>query len=144
MIDPQRVDDARRALGARLAGWRNARGVTQLALARRVPVSRTTIAGVETGRQCPDRVFWQRCESALEAGGELLAGYDDYRRLKQQLDQERVDAAQRARWGEVEDRMPSPGAFGVPAGEAERPLGDVGAVDGADGWGGLRDRRVTR
>ena len=137
MIDPQRVDDARRALGARLAGWRNARGVTQLALARRVPVSRTTIAGVETGRQCPDRVFWQRCEWALGAGGELLAGYDDYRRLKQQLDQERADAAQRARWGEVEDRMPPPGTHGVPAVEAERPLGDIGALDCADGRGGL-------
>ncbi|RBJ01169.1 hypothetical protein DRA43_19460 [Micromonospora provocatoris] len=65
MIDPQRVDDAKRALGARLAAWRNVRGLTQLALARRVPVSRTTIAGVERGQQCPDRIFWQRCEAAL-------------------------------------------------------------------------------
>ncbi|WP_328822388.1 helix-turn-helix transcriptional regulator [Micromonospora rubida] len=137
MIDPQRVDDARRALGARLAGWRNARGLTQLALAGRVPVSRTTIAGVETGRQCPDRVFWQRCELALGAGGELLAGYDGYRRLKQQLDQERADAAQRARWGEVEDRVPPAGVRGVPAVEAGRLPGDVGAVGEPGGPSGL-------
>lgn len=113
MIDPQRMADAKRALGARLAGWRHARGVTQLALARRVPVSRTTIAGVERGRQCPDRIFWQRCEAALGAGGELLAGYDDYRRLKQQLDQEKDEAAQRARWGEAEDRSLVSGPHGV-------------------------------
>lgn len=48
MIDPQRVDDAKRALGAGLARWRNASGLTQLALARRVPVARTTIAGTES------------------------------------------------------------------------------------------------
>ncbi|WP_232433872.1 helix-turn-helix transcriptional regulator [Salinispora arenicola] len=41
-------------IGARLARWRNARGLTQLALARRVPVARSTIAGAESGRQCPD------------------------------------------------------------------------------------------
>lgn len=93
MIDPQRVDDAKRALGAGLARWRNASGLTQLALARRVPVARSTIAGTESGRQCPDRIFWQRCELALAAGGELLAGYDDYQRIKQQLDQEKAEAA---------------------------------------------------
>ncbi|NIL58210.1 helix-turn-helix transcriptional regulator [Salinispora arenicola] len=101
MIDPQRVDDAKRALGAGLARWRNASGLTQLALARRVPVARSTIAGTESGRQCPDRIFWQRCELALAAGGELLAGYDDYQRIKQQLDQEKAEAAQRARWGRL-------------------------------------------
>lgn len=102
MLDPQRVDDAKRALGVGLARWRNASGLTQLALARRVPAARSTIAGTESGRQCPDRIFWQRCELALAAGGELLAGYDDYQRIKQQLDQEKAEAAQRARWGEVE------------------------------------------
>ncbi|WP_259275665.1 helix-turn-helix transcriptional regulator [Micromonospora chalcea] len=130
MIDPQRVDDAKRALGARLAAWRNVRGLTQLALARRVPVSRTTIAGVERGQQCPDRIFWQRCEAALAAGGELLADYDDYRRLKQQLDQEKVEAAQRMRWGEVEDRSLPAGTHGVPVTDpARESLRDLAATD---------------
>lgn len=130
MIDPQRVDDAKRALGARLAAWRNARGLTQLALARRVPVSRTTIAGVERGQQCPDRIFWQRCEAALAAGGELLADYDDYRRLKQQLDQEKVEAAQRVRWGEVEHYSLPAGTHGVPAAvTARESLRDLAAAD---------------
>lgn len=128
MIDPQRVDDAKRALGARLARWRNARGLTQLALARRVPVARSTIAGAESGRQCPDRIFWQRCELALAAAGELLAGYDDYRRIKQQLDQEKVEAAQRARWGEAEDRSLPTGPQGVSTVGAWRRLRDLGAA----------------
>ncbi|GAB3795602.1 helix-turn-helix transcriptional regulator [Micromonospora zhanjiangensis] len=129
MIDPQRVDDAKRALGAGLARWRNQRGLTQLALARRVPVARSTIAGAESGRQCPDRIFWQRCEMALAAGGELLAGYDDYRRIKQQLDQEKVEAAQRARWGEVEDCSLPAGAPGVSTIAGWRLLHDLCTVD---------------
>jgi DNA-binding XRE family transcriptional regulator len=133
MIDLQRVDDAKRAVGARLARWRNARGLTQLALAQRVPVARTTIAGVERGAQCPDRIFWQRCEAALAAGGELLAGYDEYRRLKQQLDQEKVEAAQHARWGEVEDRSLSAGGDDVSMVAARQPLRDLGTADPVPG-----------
>ncbi|WBB93447.1 helix-turn-helix transcriptional regulator [Verrucosispora sp. WMMC514] len=133
MIDPQRIAEAKRALGATLAAWRHARGLTQLELARRVPVSRTTIAGVEGGRQCPDRVFWQRCEAALAAGGELLAGYDEYRGLRQQLDQEKAEAAQRARWGEVEDQPPSAGVAGVATFAAGRPLRETATEGSAAG-----------
>ncbi|MGW0504802.1 helix-turn-helix transcriptional regulator [Micromonospora sp. NPDC003241] len=130
MIDPQRVHDAKVALGARLAGWRHARGLTQLALARRVPVSRTTIASVERGRQCPDRIFWQRCDANLAAGGELLAGYDDYRRLKRQLDLEKAEADQRARWGEAEDRS-------WPAGDGRASLTGAPKPTSVSGPGGL-------
>ncbi|WBB48428.1 helix-turn-helix transcriptional regulator [Verrucosispora sp. WMMA2044] len=130
MIDPQRIAEAKRALGSRLAARRHARGLTQLELARRVPVSRTTIAGVESGRQCPDRVFWQRCEAALGAGGELLAGYDEYRGLRQQLDHEKAEAAQRARWGEVEARPPSAGVAEVSMVAAGRPLRET-ATEGS-------------
>ncbi|MFK3980571.1 helix-turn-helix transcriptional regulator [Micromonospora sp. NPDC050397] len=99
MIDPQQVQDAKRTLGARLAERRNLRVLTQADLAARVHSTRSTVAGVERGDQVVDRVFWQRCETFLGAGGELLAGYDDYRRLKRRLDEEKADAGQRARWG---------------------------------------------
>jgi transcriptional regulator with XRE-family HTH domain len=129
MIDPQRVEDAKRALGEKLAKWRNARGLTQLALAGRVPISRTTVAGVEGGRQCPDRIFWQRCEIALSAGGELLAGYDDYRRLKQFHDRQKAEAAQRARWGEVEDNLSPTTGHGVSTIAVREPMRDSGIAD---------------
>ncbi|BCJ59581.1 hypothetical protein Jiend_30030 [Micromonospora endophytica] len=102
MIDPQQVQEAKRTLGAKLAERRNLRGLTQADLAARVHSTRSTVAGVERGDQVVDRVFWQRCETLLGAGGELLAGYDEYRRLKQRHDEEKVDAGQRARWGEAD------------------------------------------
>ncbi|MGC4855997.1 helix-turn-helix domain-containing protein, partial [Micromonospora sp. DT4] len=121
MIDPQQVQDAKRTLGARLAERRNLRGLTQAVLAARVHSTRSTVAGVERGDQVVDRVFWQRCETFLGAGGELLAGYDDYRRLKQRLDEEKADAGQRARWGEAERDLPQ--ALGdVPAGAGQDSL----------------------
>ncbi|MFI7438050.1 helix-turn-helix domain-containing protein [Micromonospora haikouensis] len=108
MIGPQQVQDAKRALGVKLAGRRNALGVTQADLAARVHSTRSTVAGVERGHQVVDRVFWQRCDGLLGSGGELLAGYDEYRRLKRRHDEERIEAGQRARWGEVERVVPPP------------------------------------
>ncbi|MEQ4300377.1 helix-turn-helix domain-containing protein [Plantactinospora sp. B6F1] len=123
MIDPQQVQDAKRAVGAKLAERRNSHGLTQAALAARVHSTRSTVAGVERGQQVVDRIFWQRCERLLGAGGELLAGYDEYRRLKQRHDQEKVDAGQRARWGEVE--RDSPPALGdVLTGTGREPFPD--------------------
>jgi transcriptional regulator with XRE-family HTH domain/tetratricopeptide (TPR) repeat protein len=147
-IDPQQVQEAKRRLGAKLAERRNLRGLTQADLAGRVHSTRSTVAGVERGDQVVDRVFWQRCETLLGAGGELLAGYDEYRRLKQRRDEEKVDAGQRARWGEAERDLAQ--ALGdVLAGAGQAPLPDswaawpsamsgglaAGLPDRSAGWG---------
>ncbi|NGM15011.1 helix-turn-helix domain-containing protein [Verrucosispora sioxanthis] len=143
MIDPQQVEDARRALGVGLGQRRRSRGLTQADVAERVYSTRSTIAGVERGQQVADRVFWRRCDRLLEAGGELLAGYDGYRDLKQRFDQERIEARQRARWGEVDDGSPQalvdvPVAGGLPSSGtvATTALADPSGGSPAPGLGG--------
>ncbi len=69
------VSQARLALGAQLAACRQAAGETQRSLARKLPYSRSTIAGVETGRQHAPLVFWQSCDELLGANGTLTDGY---------------------------------------------------------------------
>lgn len=98
-MDPQKLSDAKRALGRRLAGWRRTRGLTQDDVARLVYSTRSTVANVENGRQVVDRVFWGQCESLLRAGGELINGYDEYRALEVQHREAKAEAARHARWG---------------------------------------------
>lgn len=69
------VSQARLALGAQLAARRQAAGETQRSLAHKLPYSRSTIAGVETGRQHAPVAFWKSCDELLDAGGALLDGY---------------------------------------------------------------------
>ncbi|GHJ11250.1 hypothetical protein TPA0907_56170 [Micromonospora humidisoli] len=69
-------------------------------------------------------MFWQRCDEALRAGGELLAGYDEYRRLKQRHDEEKAEAGQRARWGEVA-RVQVPASGGTPTGTDQDSRADA-------------------
>lgn len=100
-MDPQQLSDVKRALGRRLAGWRTTRGLTQDDVARGVHSTRSTVANVESGRQVVDRVFWAQCESLLQAGGELITGYDEYRSLEIRHQEEKTEAARQARWGAV-------------------------------------------
>ncbi|WP_307871071.1 helix-turn-helix transcriptional regulator [Micromonospora sp. C51] len=93
----------KRALGRTLSRWRRARGLTQDDVARRIHSTRSTVANVECGRQVVDRVFWAQCESLLQAGGELIAGYDDYRSLEVRHRQEKADTARQARWAAALD-----------------------------------------
>lgn len=81
VIDPRRVQEAKRALCRKLAAGRTTRGLIQDDIAQRVYSTRSTVADVESGRQLVDRIFWQRCEAILDAGGELITGYEDYRSL---------------------------------------------------------------
>ena len=62
-----------RALGTRLAACRRAAGLTQAQLAVKAAVSRSTIANVETGRQHVQRRFWDSADTAVSAGGSLVA-----------------------------------------------------------------------
>lgn len=104
-VDPQQISDVKRTLGRRLAGWRKTRGLTQDDVARRVHSTRSTVANVESGRQVVDRVFWAQCDSLLQAGGELLTGYDEYRSLDVRQKEEKAEAARHARWGAVLDHQ---------------------------------------
>ncbi|MEV5695885.1 helix-turn-helix domain-containing protein [Micromonospora globbae] len=76
MTDPHDVGDAWRALGMQLAELRKAAGYTQHSLAPKIISARSTIANAETGRQRPDRSFWERCDEILQTGGILAASYD--------------------------------------------------------------------
>ncbi|SCL36056.1 AAA family ATPase [Micromonospora aurantiaca (nom. illeg.)] len=101
MSDAQRMRDAKKTLGRQLATWRTRRGLRQHDLADEIPMSRSTIAGVEAGAQVVDETFWSRCDSLLRADGELLATYRQYRALERRYQQERAEAARRKRWGPV-------------------------------------------
>ena len=73
MREPETVVSARRALGTRLAACRRVSGLTQAQLAVKAAVSRSTIANVETGRQHVQRRFWDSADTAVSAGGSLVA-----------------------------------------------------------------------
>lgn len=77
MREPEAITSARCALGTRLAAYRRAAGLTQMELASRIAFSRSTIANVETGRQHVPRGFWAGADTAVHAGGVLVAGCDD-------------------------------------------------------------------
>jgi DNA-binding transcriptional regulator YhcF (GntR family) len=71
--------DAARALSGSLAALRRAAGLTQPQLAEIVGMSITTIGHAETGRLWQSRRFWERADTAVYAGGQLLALHDAYR-----------------------------------------------------------------
>lgn len=73
---PTEIVALRRALGAELARYREASPLDQTQLGLRTNYSRTSISHIEHGRQFPDRRFWEAADSALGAGGALLARHD--------------------------------------------------------------------
>lgn len=70
------VADTERALSASLAARRRALGLTQVQFAAALGVSVTTVGHAETGRMWQSRQFWEKADSALDAGGELLKLHD--------------------------------------------------------------------
>jgi transcriptional regulator with XRE-family HTH domain len=72
---------AQAALGRRLRDLRKAAGLTQQQLAVAALTSRSSIACIETGRQNPDRTFWERADEATGSTGVLVAGCKDLRML---------------------------------------------------------------
>ncbi|MFI9641121.1 helix-turn-helix domain-containing protein [Micromonospora sp. NPDC051925] len=138
-VDPQQISDVKRALGQGLAGWRRRRGLTQDDVARRVHSTRSTVANVESGRQVVDRVFWVQCDSLLQAGGELITGYDEYRFLDVRHKEEKAEAARQARWGAVLDHQAIVEAS-EPAQDRDTSLASA-VPDSAHGL--RRDRRST-
>ncbi|WP_233513836.1 helix-turn-helix transcriptional regulator [Micromonospora craterilacus] len=124
MSDRQQLQEAKQALGRKLAAWRTTRQLIQGDLARKVHSSRSTVAMVERGRQVVDRIFWLQCESVLGANGDLITAYDTYRQLEARHRAERAAAASRARWGLLADGL-------VEAGEPSPDLGTT-ALHGDD------------
>lgn len=81
----QDLQQARNDLGRKLAALRTSRGLIQQALAHQVQATHSTLTMVERCRQVVDRIFWLRCDSLLDANGDLLADYDAYRHLLDEL-----------------------------------------------------------
>jgi len=87
------VENARRALGAKLAAYRRAAGYSQAEFTSLAGYSRSTIANVETGRQHVPREFWATADQALNAGGALTEANDQ---IEATVRREREDAARQA------------------------------------------------
>jgi transcriptional regulator with XRE-family HTH domain len=84
-VGPDDVRNRRKALGRRLALFREAAGYTQREFAPLTLYGRSTIANVETGGQRAPREFWQRCDELLRTGGVLTADHDEIILLEQQF-----------------------------------------------------------
>jgi transcriptional regulator with XRE-family HTH domain len=82
--DSQIVENARCALGEKLATHRRAAGHSQAALAKLITYSRSTVANVEIGRQHVHLNFWRRADEVLQAGGALIEAYNQLEALIRQ------------------------------------------------------------
>jgi DNA-binding XRE family transcriptional regulator len=75
--EPEAIANARCTLGVQLAACRRAVGLSQAQLAEKIGFSRSTIANVETGRQHVPRGFWESADTAVSAGGSLVAAHEE-------------------------------------------------------------------
>jgi transcriptional regulator with XRE-family HTH domain len=91
------VVQARQELGRMLAAWRDAAGLTQRELARRVSYSRSSVANAEIGRHSNTREFWIRADHELNTKRALLAAYDDLDQLVQARHTQAAQALDRHR-----------------------------------------------
>jgi transcriptional regulator with XRE-family HTH domain/tetratricopeptide (TPR) repeat protein len=73
--EPEELVAMRRALGAQLAVFRQAAGLTQGQLAKAAFCDRSTVAHIEKGRSRGDERFWTVADECCGANGVLLAGF---------------------------------------------------------------------
>jgi transcriptional regulator with XRE-family HTH domain len=128
---------AQAALGLRLRGLRKAAGLTQQELAVAALASRSSIACIETGRQNPDRTFWERADEATGSAGILVAGYEDLRMLARRRalsDAFLLDGAAAADVPDASAELGRPGIQDGPAFDVRAVLGPfhTGAVRAGD------------
>ncbi len=88
--ESEAAGNARRALGAELAAYREAAGYSQARLAELIAYSRSKVANVETGRQRMPRQFWENADNTLRPGGVLTAAQGE---LEAEVSRERQAAA---------------------------------------------------
>jgi transcriptional regulator with XRE-family HTH domain len=82
-VTPGQIAESRRDLGRELAARREAAGLTQVELARRITYSRSSVANVEKGRQSITRAFWRCVDREVGAAGALLAVFEQVDQLAQ-------------------------------------------------------------
>jgi DNA-binding XRE family transcriptional regulator len=69
-------------LGRALKSARQAAGLAQRELARKVGYSRSAVANAETGANRYSCRFWVLCDEVLKTSGTLLSGYNQARALR--------------------------------------------------------------
>jgi peptide deformylase len=68
----------RNVFAAELKRWRDVRGLSRTALARRMGYDRSYVSKVESGAERPSREFALHAEDALHAGGALRKAFQEY------------------------------------------------------------------
>ena len=86
--EPEVIAEQRRALGARLAAFRQAADLTQGQLAKTAFCDRTTSSHIEKGRARADERCRQACDAAARADGALLDACHDLVAAKQAHEQQ--------------------------------------------------------
>jgi DNA-binding XRE family transcriptional regulator len=107
--EPEAVTELRRALGERLAAFRQAATLKQGELAEVVNYDRTTVAHIEKGRSRADEQFWSKADEASNAGGALLAAFHE-------LEAAKVEHEQQARSAELAAARAKVVQFAPPSG----------------------------
>jgi transcriptional regulator with XRE-family HTH domain len=101
----ERVTDLKRRLGQRLADLRKVAGATQRDLARYAFIHRSYVSHAERGQQMPERTFWAAADDYLQAGGHLLAAYDELATAQHNAKQAELDALRARHLALSEDQM---------------------------------------
>ncbi len=81
--EPEELVEMRRVLGAQLAVFRQAAGLTQDQLAHAAFCDRSTVAHIEKGRSRGDERFWTVADDRCGAGGALRAAFHTWERARQ-------------------------------------------------------------
>ncbi|HEY3000915.1 MAG TPA: helix-turn-helix transcriptional regulator [Kribbellaceae bacterium] len=145
MVDRAVIAEARRALGRQLAAYREAAGLNQHQLAPLVHYGRSTIANAETGHSTCSRVFWERCDEALHAGGALVRGYHDLQaagRAERAQVAEHAEAERAALLRGLTDHQSASASDGLVAVPVDAPPAGASASGAPPGSGA--DRIVLR
>lgn len=88
----ERIPELRCRLGRQLGDLRKAARLTQHDVARRAFVDRSYVSHAERGQQIPDRAFWVAADDFLNAGGVLVAGYEELAAAQHAVKQAELDA----------------------------------------------------
>ncbi|HEU5472415.1 MAG TPA: helix-turn-helix transcriptional regulator [Actinophytocola sp.] len=85
--EPEAIAELRRSLGAQLATFRQAAGLTQGQLGKLAICDRTTMVHIEKGRARAEERFWRTVDSACAAGGVLVTAYLELAAAKAEYEQ---------------------------------------------------------